>query len=61
LGQYGDVIKISAKEILDYEHKQDKLWFDEECLKFVGKRRQVNWQRLQEPSHIARWSEQFIK
>ena len=41
-------IKISAKETLDlYGQKHHKLWFDEECLQFLGQRKQVKIQWLQ--------------
>jgi hypothetical protein len=52
LAQYGDVIKISAKEILGYEYKQDKPWSDKECSKFVDKEKQVKLRWSQDPSHI---------
>jgi hypothetical protein len=44
-------IKISAQDSLGYcESKHHKLWFDEECSKFVDRRKQAELQWLQDPS-----------
>jgi hypothetical protein len=44
-------IKISAQESIGYyESKNRKLWFDEECSKLVGRRKQAKLQWLQDPS-----------
>jgi hypothetical protein len=44
-------IKISAKESIRLcESKSYKPWFDEECLKLVGRRKQAKLQWLQDPS-----------
>ena len=44
-------IKISAKESLGlHELKQHKPWFDEECLHFLGQRKQVKLQWVQDSS-----------
>jgi hypothetical protein len=46
-----DSIKISAKESLGlYERKQHKPWFDEECSKFLDRRKQAKLQWLQNPN-----------
>jgi hypothetical protein len=46
-------IKISAKESLgQYEWKQHKLLFHEECLKFVDYKKQAKLQWLQGPSQV---------
>jgi hypothetical protein len=43
-------IKTSAKESLGlYEWKQHKPWFDEECSKCLGQRKQGKMQWLQNP------------
>ena len=42
-------IKISVKETLGmYGQKQHKPWFDEECLQFLGQRKQAKMQWLQD-------------
>jgi len=44
-------IKTSAKESLGlYEFKQQKPWFDEECLRFLDERKQAKMQWLQDPN-----------
>jgi hypothetical protein len=44
-------IKISAKESLGlYERKQHKPWFDKECSKFLGQRKQAKMQWLHSPN-----------
>jgi len=44
-------IQTSAKEFLGlHELKQNKPWFDEECLGFLGQRKQVKMQWIQDPS-----------
>ena len=44
-------IEISDKENLRlYEFKQHKPWFDEECLRFLDKRKLVKMQWLQNPN-----------
>jgi len=44
-------MKTSAKESLGlYEWIQDKPWFDEECLHFLGQRKQAKMQWLQDPN-----------
>jgi hypothetical protein len=46
-------IKIAAKERVDYYRlKQHKPWFDEECSKLLGQRKQVRLQWLHDPSQI---------
>ena len=47
-------IKIPAKESLGlYESKQHKPWFDEECLGFLGQRKQAKMQWLQDPNQSS--------
>jgi len=42
--------EISATDSLSlYELKQHKLWFDEECLRFLHQRKQAKMQWLQNP------------
>lgn len=36
-----------------YECKQQKLWFDEHCSKFVYQRKQAKLQLLQDPKQIS--------
>ena len=44
-------IKTSAKESLDlHELKQNKPWFDEECLGFLDQRKRAKMQWIQDPS-----------
>jgi len=44
-------IKTSATQSLGYyELKQHKPWFDEECSKLLGRRKQAKLQSLQNPS-----------
>jgi hypothetical protein len=44
-------IKTSDKDSLGlYEFKQQKPWFDKECLQFLDQRKQAKMQRLQEPN-----------
>jgi hypothetical protein len=44
-------IKASAKESLGlHELKQNKPWFDQECLGFLDQRKQAKMQWLQDPS-----------
>jgi hypothetical protein len=44
-------VKISTKEMLGlHEWKQRKLWLDEECSQFLGQRKQVKMQWLQDPN-----------
>ena len=44
-------ILTSAQESLGlHEFKQNKLWFDEECLGFFDQRKQAKMQRIQDPS-----------
>ena len=44
-------IKISAKESLGFhEFKQNKPWFNEECLGFLDQRKQAKMQWIQDPS-----------
>ena len=44
-------IKTSAKESLGlHELKQNKLWFDEECLGFLDQRKRAKMQWIQDPS-----------
>jgi hypothetical protein len=46
-------IKISAQESLGYcETEHHKLWFDEEYLKMVDRRKQTKLQWLQDPSKV---------
>jgi hypothetical protein len=45
------IIKISAKEIVDYyELKKHKPWFDESYSKLLDQRKQAKLQWLQDPS-----------
>ena len=44
-------IQTSAKESLGlHEFKQNKPWFDEECLGFLDQRKRAKMQRIQDPS-----------
>jgi len=44
-------IQTSAKENLDvHEFKQNKTWFDEECLGFLDQRKRAKMQWIQDPS-----------
>jgi len=43
-------MKASATESLDYELKQHKPWFDEECSKLLSERKQAKLQWLQNRS-----------
>ena len=44
-------IQTSAKESLDvHELKQNKAWFDEECLGFCNQRKRAKMQWIQDPS-----------
>jgi len=44
-------IKTSAKESLGlHELKQNKLWFDEECLGFLDRRKRAKMQWIQDPN-----------
>jgi len=44
-------IQTSAKESLDlHELKQNKPWFDEECLGFLDQRKRANLQWIQDPN-----------
>ena len=44
-------IQTSAKETLDLdEFKQNKPWFDEECLGFLDQRKRAKIQWIQDPS-----------
>jgi len=44
-------IKTSVKESLGlHEFKQNKLWFDEECLGFLDQRKRAKMQWIQDPS-----------
>jgi hypothetical protein len=48
-----DNIKFSAKWTLGlYGQKQHKLWFDEECLQFLGQVKQAKMQWLQDSSQL---------
>jgi hypothetical protein len=47
-------VNISAKESLGlYELKQQKPWFDEECLDFLDRRKQAKMQWLQDPKQSS--------
>ena len=44
-------IQTSAKESLDlHKLKQNKSWFDEECLGFLDQRKRAKMQWIQDPS-----------
>jgi hypothetical protein len=46
-----EIITTSAKEnLIPYELKQHKLWFDEECLSFLDQSKQAKMQWLQNPN-----------
>ena len=50
-GNIKDIIKTSAKESLGlHELKQNKPWFDEECLGFMDHRKRAKMQWIQDPS-----------
>ena len=50
-GNIKEIIKTSAKESLGlHELKQNKPWFDEECLGFLDHRKGAKMQWLQDPS-----------
>ena len=50
-GNIKENIKTSAKESLGlHELKQNKPWFDEECLDFLDHRKRAKMQWIQDPS-----------
>jgi hypothetical protein len=55
LGEVRENIKTSAKDNLGYHRlKQNKPWFDDDCLKLIYERKQAKLQWLQNPSQINR-------